>query len=78
MSVYFYMFCRLYHCQLLGFLNCLYKIFLCLLEVNIPLVNHLELGLSLIFIFLIGRYSSINIFSVFMNALYEASGLDSL
>ena len=29
----------------------LYKICLCLLEVNIPLVNHSELGLSLIFIF---------------------------
>ena len=47
-------------------------------EVNIPLVNHSELGLSLTLIFLLGRHSSINVLSVFMNALYEASGLDSL
>ena len=69
------MFCRLFHWVLF---KCLYKIFLCLLEVNIPFVNHSELGLSLILIFLIGRYSSINVLSVFMNAFYEASGLDSL
>ena len=60
------------------FLKCLYPILLCLLQVNIPFVNHSELGLSLILFFLIGRYSSINVLSVFMNALYEASGLYSL
>ena len=51
---------------------------MCLHEVNIPLVNHSELGLSLTLHFLIGRYSSSNVLSMFMNALYEASGLDSL
>ena len=60
------------------FLICLYKMLLCLLEVNIPLVNHSELGLSLTLIFLIWILSSINVLSMFMNVLYEAPGLDSL
>ena len=58
------------------FLNCLYKIYLCLLDVSIPLVNHSELRLSLTLIILIGRHSSSNVLSM-MNALYQASGLDS-
>ena len=60
------------------FLNCLYKIFLCLRKVNIPLVNHRELALSVTLFLLTGRHSSNNVLSMFMNALYEASGLDSL
>ena len=69
MSVYFYMFCSLFHCQLLGtFFNVYIKYFCVCLRLIFPLSTH----------FLIGRYSSIKVLSVFMNALYEASGLDSL
>ena len=46
-------------------MNYLYRIFLRLLEINIPLDSQPELGLSLILVFLMGRHSSSNLFRMF-------------
>ena len=49
-------------------MNCLYSIFFCLLEINIPLDSHTVLALPLILVFFfMGRDSSNNLFRMLMN-----------